>query len=149
MIIVRSFCRHQQSIGTSSAEHKPNEWDMDRYVKIVVFIVIYGLVMSCNNKIMYELWWRTVYTPTRVLCWCLFPSLLRKHQTNPGERINNTPLEYNSVNWTKFSEILIAIHTFPFKKMHLKMSSGKRRPSCFGLNLLSSQWLLNLMTVLP
>ena len=29
---------------------------------------------------------------------------------------------------TKFSEILIEIHTFSFKKMHLKMSSGKWRP---------------------
>ena len=26
---------------------------------------------------------------------------------------------------TKFSEILIEIHTFSFKKLHLKMSSGK------------------------
>ena len=29
---------------------------------------------------------------------------------------------------TNFSEILIEINTFSFKKMHLKMSSGKRRP---------------------
>ena len=28
---------------------------------------------------------------------------------------------------TNFSDILIEIHTFSFKKMHLKMSSGKRR----------------------
>ena len=37
---------------------------------------------------------------------------------------------------TKPSEILMAIHIFSFKKMHLKMSSGKWRPSCLGLNLL-------------
>ena len=37
---------------------------------------------------------------------------------------------------TNFSETLIAIHTFPFKKIHLKMSSGKWRPSCLGLNVL-------------
>ena len=37
---------------------------------------------------------------------------------------------------TKFSEILIEIHTFSFKKMHLKMSSGKWRPFCPGLNVL-------------
>ena len=35
-----------------------------------------------------------------------------------------------------FSEILIKIHTFSFKKIHLKMSSGKWRPSCLGLNVL-------------
>ena len=36
---------------------------------------------------------------------------------------------------TNFSEILIKIPTFSFKKMHLKMSSGKWRPSCLGLNV--------------
>ena len=37
---------------------------------------------------------------------------------------------------TKFSENLIEIYTFPFKKMHLKMSSGKWRPFCLGLDVL-------------
>ena len=37
---------------------------------------------------------------------------------------------------TNFSEILIAIHIFSFKKMHLKMSSAKRWPFCLGLNVL-------------
>ena len=38
---------------------------------------------------------------------------------------------------TKFSEILILIKIFSFKKMYLKMSSGKWRPSCLGLNVLT------------
>ena len=38
---------------------------------------------------------------------------------------------------TNFSEMLIEIHTFSFKKIHLKMSSGKRRPFCLGLNVLN------------
>ena len=33
---------------------------------------------------------------------------------------------------THFSEILIAIHAFSFKKMYLKMSSAKWRPYCPG-----------------
>ena len=37
---------------------------------------------------------------------------------------------------TNFSEILIEIRPFSFKKMHLKMSSGKWRPFCLGLNVL-------------
>ena len=37
---------------------------------------------------------------------------------------------------TNFSEISIEIYTFSFKKMILKMSSGKW-PSCLGLNVLS------------
>ena len=37
---------------------------------------------------------------------------------------------------TNFSEMLIEIHTFSFKKIHLKMSSGKWRPFCLCLNVL-------------
>ena len=37
---------------------------------------------------------------------------------------------------TNFNEILSEIHIFSFKKMFLKMSSGKWRPLCFGLNVL-------------
>ena len=37
---------------------------------------------------------------------------------------------------TRISEILIEIHTFSFKKIHLKMSSGKWRLYCLGLNVL-------------
>ena len=37
---------------------------------------------------------------------------------------------------TNFSEILIGIQTFSFKKMHLKMSSAKWRQFCPGLNVL-------------
>ena len=44
---------------------------------------------------------------------------------------------------TNFSEILSEIHTFSFKKMHLKTSSAKWRPFCLGLNVLRNimlQW---------
>ena len=37
---------------------------------------------------------------------------------------------------TNFSEILIEILTFSFKKMRMKVSSAKRRPFCLGLNVL-------------
>ena len=39
-------------------------------------------------------------------------------------------------SWTNFSEILIEIPIFSFKKMRLKVSSAKRRPFCLGLNVL-------------
>ena len=38
---------------------------------------------------------------------------------------------------TNFSEILIGIQAFSFRKMHLKMSSTKWRPFCLGLNVLT------------
>ena len=39
---------------------------------------------------------------------------------------------------TNFSENLIGIQTFSFKKMPLKMASAKWRPFCLGLNVLSN-----------
>ena len=38
---------------------------------------------------------------------------------------------------TNFSENLIRIQSFSFKKMHLKMSSAKWRPFCYGINVLN------------
>ena len=38
---------------------------------------------------------------------------------------------------TNFSEMLIEIHTFLFKKIYLKMSSGKWLPFCLGFNVLN------------
>ena len=48
---------------------------------------------------------------------------------------------------TNFSEILIRIETFSFKKMHLKMASAKWRPFCLGLNLLT-HWGQNKMATI-
>ena len=46
-------------------------------LQIVVFIIIYGFVMSCKNKIMYVLSGRTVSALTRgVLFWCLLNNTL-------------------------------------------------------------------------
>ena len=36
---------------------------------------------------------------------------------------------------TNFSEIIIKIHTFSFKKLHLKVSSGKWRPFCLSASM--------------
>ena len=59
-----------------------------------------------------------------------------------------SPIRRQAIIWTKagillirtlgtnFSEIEIQIQTFSNKKMHLKMSPGKCRPFCLGLNVL-------------
>ena len=49
----------------------------------------------------------------------------------------NAGILLNGPSGTNFSEILTQIHTFSSKKMHLKISSGKWRPLCLGLNVLS------------
>ena len=43
---------------------------------------------------------------------------------------------------TNFSEILIGIQTFSFKKMHLNMSSAKWRPFCLSLNVLTDEYFV-------
>ena len=69
--------------------------------------------------------------------------------TNIGSDNGLSPGRRQAIIWTNagilsigplginFSEILIKIHTFSFKKMRLQMSSGKWRPSCLGLNVLT------------
>ena len=44
---------------------------------------------------------------------------------------------------TNFSGILIEIYTFSFKKMHLKMLSGKRRPFFVGFSVLIMLFFLH------
>ena len=44
---------------------------------------------------------------------------------------------------TKFSETLIEIHIFSFKKVHLKMSPVKWQPFHFGLNVLTCYIITN------
>ena len=85
--MVWSLWRHRRSIVTSSAECKAGEWDTGMMCEDRCFSVIFGFVMSCKNKIMYVLLWRTVHALTRVLFWSFCPSLLHnsgnKHQNNP------------------------------------------------------------------
>ena len=52
--------------------------------------------------------------------------------------LTNTGLWLIGPLGTKFSEISIAIDTLSFKKMHLKMLSGKWRPFCLGLDVLKN-----------
>ena len=52
----------------------------------------------------------------------------------------NTGLLWIGPLGTYFNEIRIKIQQFSLKKIHLKMSSGKCRPSCLGLNVLICCW---------
>ena len=55
----------------------------------------------------------------------------------------NAGLLLNGPLGTNCSDILIEIRAFSFKKMRLKISSGKWRPFCLGLNVLTN---MNLKT---
>ena len=79
-VIANWLWRHQQNVKW--ARHSTGIW-----VKILVLASFVDSLCRVRNKIMYVPLWRTVYALTRVLFWCLFPSLLRnsgnKHQNNP------------------------------------------------------------------
>ena len=49
---------------------------------------------------------------------------------------------------TNFSEMLIKIHTVSVKKIHLKISPGKWRPCCLGLNVLMWTVLITVISAL-
>ena len=79
-VISNRLLRHQQNEKQAS-----ETWG--RCVKIVVLSSFMEPLCRVRNKIMYVLSRWTVSALTRVLIWCLFPSLLRnsgnKHQNNP------------------------------------------------------------------
>ena len=65
------------------------------------------------------------------MCWTLY--------NGQGQAIIWTNAEILLIQTlgTNFSEILIEIHIFSFKKMHLKMSATKWLSFCLGLNELT------------
>ena len=86
--------------------------------------------------------WLTNWGQATHICVCEIIIISSDNGLSPGRR--------QAIIWTNvgilligplginFSEILIAINTFSFKKMHLKMSSAKWRLFRLGLNVLRS-----------
>ena len=72
------------------------------------------------------------------ICVSKFTITASDNGLSPGRRQaiiwHNAGILSNRPLGTNFSEILIEILTFSFKKMRLKVSSAKRRPFCLGLN---------------
>ena len=81
-------------------------------------------------------WGRVTY-----ICVSKLTSIGSDNGLSPGWRQaiiwTNVGILFIETLGTNFSEISIEIHTFSFKKMHVKMSSGKWRPCCLGLNVLN------------
>ena len=81
--------------------------------------------------------------------WCQVTHICVSELTIIGSDNGLSPVRRQAIIWnndglllieplgTNFSEILIGIQTFSFRKMHLNMSSAKWRPFCLGLNLLN------------
>ena len=78
--------------------------------------------------------------------WCRVTHKCVDDLTILGSDNGLSPGRHQAIIWTKDGILLIGplgtsfseieIHVFSFKKLHLKMSSGKWRPFCLGLNVL-------------
>ena len=107
---------------------------------IVFFLYFAWLIKFCYLKIpAIVLWhlsttWRllTHWGRATHICISKLTIIASDNGLSPGRRqaniLNNAGLLSIGLLWTNFSEILIEILTFSFKKMRLKVSSAKRRP---------------------
>ena len=130
-----------------------------------VFILWLSLMHQLCSQHWFKLWsaaykskvlpWKKCYPITdefiyhaTVFHWSRITHICVGKLTTIGSDNGLSPGRRQAIIWTNarilfiiflgvnFSEILIEIHTFAFMKMHLKMSSGKRRPFCIGFNVL-------------
>ena len=87
--------------------------------------------------------------------WGQLTQLCISKLTNIGAGNGLLPGQHQAIIWTNarilllrplgtnFSEILIETYAFSFKKIHLKVSSGKWWPFCLSLNVLTCTLLLD------
>ena len=94
------------------------------------------MYLTVRNKVYYYYYWGRVTH----ICVSKLTIIGSGNGLSPGRRQaiiwNNAGILLIWPLQTNCSEILIEIHTFSFKKIHLKISSGKWRPFCLGLNVL-------------
>ena len=114
------------------------------HITQIISLIQHGIDFS--SKSYYQIW-RCVIR-RGLTHWGLVTHICVRKQTIIGSDNGLSPCRRQAIIWTnagilltgplgtKFNEILIEILTFSFKKMHLKMSSGKWRPFCLGLNVL-------------
>ena len=102
--------QHSTSVCTMHRTHGPHVWTLTHWGRVTHICVSELTTIGSDNGL----------SPSRrqAIIW-----------TNAGI-LSIRPSGAN------FSEILIEIDTFSFKKMHVKILSGKWRPSCLGPNVL-------------
>ena len=117
--------------------------------------LIQGQFRTKSSRYQFTKWvWKRRFQNQRPTSWHLFSSLGRvthmcvSKLSSIGADNGLAPARRQAIIWTNavilligppgtnFSKLLFEIHTFSFKKIHLKISSGKWRPFCLGLNIL-------------
>ena len=104
------------------------------------FCSVHGNLVSHCKAMFLDTWFLTHWGRVTHICVSKLTIIASDNGLSPGRRqaIIWTSAGILSIGplGTNFSEILIAIITFSFKKMRLKLSSAKWRPCCLGLNVL-------------
>ena len=105
------------------------------HLSILPIIFILLELLNCQTRAKLTHWGRVTH-----ICVSKLTIIGSDNDLSPGRR---PPIIWTNAGMLlieplgrKFSEILIAIYPFLFKKIHLKMSSGKCRPFCIGVNVL-------------
>ena len=111
----------------------------------------FALIASFKTSLSDQWWWSVIVISDNegALClihWGRVTHICINKLTIIGSDNDLSPDRRQAIVWTNagiieplrtiFSEIWMEVHTFSFKKMHLKMSSEKWRPCCLGLNVL-------------
>ena len=122
--IIRLFYDQQRSLEIT---HNPTNWRKYSYL-FMNSVCSEGLVLLTH-------WCRVMH-----ICVGTLTIIGWDNGLSPGRRQaiiwTNAEILLIRTLGTNFSDFLSEIGAFSFKKMHLKMSSGKWQPSCFGLNVL-------------
>ena len=113
---------------------------LDDFIRIIHGILLKIIMWSSNSRFYPYLPWLTHWGRVTHICVAELTIIGSDNGLSPGRRQaiiwTNAGILLIRPLWTNFNEILIEIHTFSFKKIHLKMSSGKWRPFCLGFNVL-------------
>ena len=151
-IFSRSQCVNSLSPSDPATSHYLNQWWYSLLLHICVTQhqwVNTGTAFSWMKMI------RCVIFYSNLTHWGWVTHICVSKLTITGSNNGLSPDRHQAIIWTNagllligplgtnFSEILIEILTFSFKKMRLKVSSAKQRPFCLGLNVLtdvSSSW---------
>ena len=150
-VVLRIVCFLLHDIYPSSKQTLAllsNHQNTSMYCLVMCFIPVTHIAVICKNE------WKTCLTH-----WGRVTHICVSKLTNIGSNNGLSPGRRQAIIWinagillighlgTNFSEILIEIHTFAFK-MQMKISSGKWRPFCLGLNVLKHRIPLNAGSVI-
>ena len=114
-----------------------NNYVVPRRRYMSMYRILYSNHLNCKQAFLFTHWGRAthIYVSKQTI-------IGSDNSLSPGRRQaiiwTNAELLLIGTLGTNFSEILIEIRIFSFKKMGLKVSSAKWRPFCLGLNVLSA-----------